>query len=362
MPFEIVRNDIVNMEVDAVVNTANPEPIVGTGVDTAIHKAAGPKLLEARKEIGALAAGEAAATPGFDLPAKYVIHVSGPSWVDGSHGEEELLRQCYRRALALAEELGCESIAFPLLSSGNYGFPRDLSLRIAIDEFGVFLLEHDMQVTLAVFSEESYRLSSNLFASVDSYIDEHYVDAAFLEEYGEDGPRARRNERQHLYGTLAGGALPSEALPEEDFVFEMATEIAAPQPVFEADRRQSLEELMEHMDAGFSDTLFALIDATGKKPSAIYKKANVSKQVFSKINSNPHYQPKKPTAVGFCMALELDLEETQMLLARAGYTLSHSILFDVIVESFIVSGNYNVFELNAALYEHDQPLVGSNAA
>lgn len=175
MPFEIIRNDITNMTADAIVNTANPKPVIGTGVDAGIHKKAGPKLLEARKQIGTIAIGQAAITPAFDLDAKYVIHVSGPVWIDGKHNEEDLLRQCYHNALSLAAEHHCESIIFPLISTGNYGFPKPLALQIATQAFSTFLLENEMQITLAVFGDEAFELSEKLYYSVKSYIDTHYV-------------------------------------------------------------------------------------------------------------------------------------------------------------------------------------------
>lgn len=337
MPFEIVRNDIVNMQVDAIVNTANPKPVVGSGVDSAIHKAAGPELLKAREAIGDLTVGSVAETPAFNLPAKYVLHTAGPVWTDGTRGEEELLRACYKNTLAKATELGCQSVAFPLISTGNYGFPKDLALQVAIQEFGSYLLQHDLMVYLVVFGEEAYHLSTNLFSSVQSYIDENYVGAKVKEEYAGESFRSRR---PHL--NAAAPIVLSEAIPEEDFSAEP----------------QTLEAMIDDMDAGFSDTVMTLIDATGKKRADIYKQANISKQVFSKMNSNSRYQPSKPTAIALCFALELNLEETQALLAKAGYTLSNSILFDVVVASFIANENYNVIALNCALFERDLPLIG----
>lgn len=184
MPFEIVRNDITKMNVDAIVNTANPRPVVGYGTDSMIHKAAGPMLLQARRAIGDIKAGYAAITPAFDLQAKYVIHTVGPVWNGGSYGEEALLRNCYDNALKLALEHNCQSIAFPLISTGNYGFPKDKALQIAISAFSTFLLEHEMTIFLVVFDHTSFRLSEKLFQSVASYIDENYVDLCETAAYG----------------------------------------------------------------------------------------------------------------------------------------------------------------------------------
>ena len=183
MPFQIVRNDITKMQVDAVVNTANPRPVVGSGCDAGIHKKAGPQLLEARKKIGNIGVGQVAATPAFGLDAKYVFHAVGPVWQDGLHGEETLLQSCYENALRLALENNCESIAFPLMATGNYGFPKPLALRIALKVFRKFLLRHEMQIYLVVFDKTAFALSENLVASVESYIDEHYIQDKIEDEY-----------------------------------------------------------------------------------------------------------------------------------------------------------------------------------
>ena len=254
MPFEIVRNDIVNMQVDVVVNTANPNPVIGSGVDSGIHKKAGHELLAARQKIGCIEFGDAVITPGFGLDAKYVIHTVGPIWEDGNHGEEQILSSCYRKSLALAKEHECESIAFPLIATGNYDFPKPLALQSAVREISTFLLG---------------------------------------------------------------------------------------------------------LDAGFSETLLQLIDRTGKKDSEIYKKANVDRKLFSKIRNNMDYKPSKTTALAFALALELDVDETKDFIGRAGFALSHSSKFEVIVEYFLVNRNYNVFELNEVLFAFDQPLIGA---
>ena len=345
MPFEIVRNDITNMRVDAIVNTANPRPVIGLGTDSMIHEKAGPGLLAARRKIGAIQAGCAAITPAFDLDAKYVIHTVGPVWDGGVHGEEGLLRECYDHSLKLALEYGCQSIAFPLISAGNYGFPKDRALQIAISAFSAFLLEHDMTIYLVVFDRASFMLSEKLFRGVASYIDEHYVDACRSVAYEpvEKGCRRpglpRRRDMEVCEGSVFLEALPCAP---------MAAPTAA-----------SLEELLKQADAGFTETLLKLIDRTGRKDSEIYKKANISKQHFSKIRNNPNYKPTKATALALAVALELDLEETKDLIGRAGYALTNSSKFDLIIRYFIEQGNYNVVEINVALYEFDQALLGS---
>lgn len=338
MPFEIVRNDIVNMQVDAVVNTANPNPVIGSGVDSGIHKKAGHELLVARQKIGCIDFGDAAITPGFDLDARYVIHTVGPVWKDGSHREEQILSSCYRNSLTLAKEHECESIAFPLIATGNYGFPKPLALQIAVREISTFLLENEMQVYLVVFGKEAFALSEKLFKSVNSYIDENYIRSKKLDEYGTEsmyGSRleTRRIREQESADMSVGAAIPMDS---DDW-----------------------GQLINDLDAGFSETLLQLIDRTGKKDSEIYKKANVDRKLFSKIRNNMDYRPSKTTALAFAFALELDVDETKDFISRAGFALSHSSKFDVIVEYFLVNGNYNVIELNEVLFAFDQPLIGA---
>lgn len=351
MPFEIVRNDIVNMEVDAIVNTANPSPVIGSGVDYAIHQKAGDKLLKARQKIGNIDFGEAVMTRGFNLNAKYVIHTVGPIWQDGHQGEEQLLSSCYRKSLLLAKKHRCHSIAFPFISTGNYGFPKPLALQIAVREISAFLLENDMLVYLVVFEKESFVLSEKLFQSVSSYIDENYIHHKTLDEYGPEGLNANRRfargreERQ--------SSLPrfQSAPPLKESALSGTVQTAIP--------GDDLQKLLTNLDAGFSEMLLQLIARSGKKESEIYKKANIDRKLFSKIRNNRNYRPSKPTALAFAFALELDIEETKDFIGRAGFALSHSSQFDIIVEYFLVNRNYNVFELNEVLFAFDQPLLGT---
>ena len=344
MPFEIVRNDITKMAVDAIVNTANPRAVIGLGTDSMIHEAAGPGLLQARQEIGYIDMGQAAITPAFNLQAKYVIHTVGPVWDGGSYGEEGYLRSCYENSLRLALEYNCQSIAFPLISTGNYGFPKDKALQIAISAFSEFLLEHEMQIYLVVFDRTSFKLSEKLFQRVASYIDQHYVDACTFAAYGA-GEKSRPGiRRRRDMEVCESRCLQEEMLP------------CAPMA---ASKAMSLEDMLKQADAGFTETLLKLIDKTGKKDSEIYKKALLSKQHFSKIRNNPNYKPTKQTAISLALALELNLEETKDLIGRAGYALTNSSKFDLIIRYFIEQGNYNVVEINIALYEFDQNLLGA---
>ena len=359
MPFAIVRNDIARMKADAIVNTANPRPVIGAGTDSAVHKKAGPELLEARKEIGDLPVGEAAVTPGFGLAARYVIHVSSPWWKDGQSGEEALLRQCYDRALALALERKCESVAFPLLAAGTYGFPRDRTLRIAEAAFRDFLADHEMMIWLVVFDRKSFQVSEVLFRSVESFLDDTYVEAQLEKEYGRRGRHfhrpGRREERESLYED-ACAAPTSETLMDGAALNApyVAAEVQEKKPT-----KADLEEQLRKLDRGFSETLLALIDASGEKDSAVYKRANVDRKLFSKIKNKPGYTPTKETALAFAFALKLDLDQTKDLLAKAGHALSHSNRFDVIVEYFLLRREYDLFQVNEVLFAFDQPLIGA---
>lgn len=380
MPFTIVRNDIANMQVDAIVNTTNPRPAVGYGSDTGVHLKAGPQLLEARKTLGTIRVGDAGITPGFRLPARFVIHTVGPVWQGGGKGEVRLLRSCYERSLHLARRQGLESIAFPLISAGNHGFPKEVALQTAMDTIRAFLLKYEMQVYLVVFSRDAFRLSETRFRGVASFIDEHYVAQANRLQYGvpdkcsvrELQQRRILEAQQRRQWDLEETTLFQETAPlvEEPEEYRCAAPMPAaakspapiPKKAFSLPfpkPKTSLADLLAQTDAGFSETLLKLIDETGKKDSAIYKKANISKQHFSKIKNNPHYSPSKATAIAFAIALELDLEQTRDLIGRAGYALTTSSKFDLIVMYFIQQKNYNLFDINAALFEFDQSLLGA---
>ena len=342
MPFEIVRNDITNMQVDAIVNAASRLPRVGAGVDSAIHKKAGPALLEARKEIGYIHPGCAAITPAFRLDAEYVIHAATPTWIDGRHGEAQLLRQAYDMCLDLAVKHHCDSIAFPLLASGSHGFPKSTALQVAIGAFSAFLMEHEIQIYLVVFGRDSLHLSEKLVQTVRCYIDENYVADYELITYGEASQGRRRIQYR---------SRPSVAMQEE-----CAAMPCPPAPCQKASL--SLDDFLKEKDAGFTETLLNLIKKKGLKNAAVYKKANISKQHFSKLINDPDARPSKQTAIALSLALELDLEGTRDLIGRAGYALTNSSTFDLIIRYFIEHQQFNVIEINIALYEFDQNLLG----
>ena len=418
MPFRIERNDIVRMKTDAIVNTANPEPVCGSGTDLAIYTAAGmEELLEARRGIGRIEEGDAAITSGFALPAKYIIHTSGPVWKDGTDGVKETLtlRRCVENALDLARDHGCESIAFPLLSTGNNGFPKELALRTMLSVFSDWLMRdgNDMYITLAVFDRESADISGKVSGRLlgtrdgrlEEYIDDHYVGRRFGEEYPKG--RRRRIEQEsfpdsapadsHMgaggFGAsfanfirkdevteaegMAAEETTAEAGEKAEVIFPAAKRPSVsreerpgkkeaagggPRP-FQAEKRKkskpSLAERIRNIGDNFQTRLFRLIDERGLKDPEVYKAANLDKRLFSKIRSNPKYKPKKETALALSIALKLNIDETVDLLGRAGYALSPSSMTDVIVRYYIESGSYNMDDINYELYKHGEPILGS---
>ena len=343
MPFEIVRDDITKMTVDAIVNAAKESLLGGGGVDGCIHRAAGPELLTECRTLGGCKTGDAKITKAYRLPCKYVIHTVGPVWNGGQYGEKEKLVSCYRTSLALAKANKCETVAFPLISSGIYGYPKDQALRVAVDTIGEFLMENDMMVYIVIFDRTAYQISGKLFADIAEYIDDHYVN-----EHTDS-----RRERLRRLNRLESKASRVCEDATQDFM-------AAPcAPMSMSIVGGSLDDMLDELDAGFSETLLKLIDRTGKKDSEIYKKANVDRKLFSKIRNNPDYSPSKTTAIAFAIALELDLEETKDFIARAGFALSRSSKFDVIIEYFIKQKNYDVFAINEVLFAFDQSLLGA---
>ncbi|HIZ84205.1 MAG TPA: O-acetyl-ADP-ribose deacetylase [Firmicutes bacterium] len=331
MPLQIVRNDITTMKVDAIVNAANESLLGGGGVDGAIHRAAGPELLAECRTLNGCKTGQAKITKGYRLPAKFVIHTVGPIWQGGGHGERELLVSAYRSSLELALADGCETVAFPLISSGVYGYPKDQALKVAVDTIGEFLLSHDMTVYLVIFDRAAYTIGGKLFADIAAYIDDRYVEA-----------HTDRYETQRRRMAL-------ESMPAEEPQW-----MSAPCAM----GTSGLDEALSRLDESFSQMLLRKIDERGMTDAQCYKKANIDRKLFSKIRSDVHYKPSKPTAMAFAVALELPLAEAREMLEKAGFAFSHASKFDIIVEYFIAHQNYNIFEINEALFAFDQSLLG----
>ena len=338
MPFKIVRNDITKMQCDAIVNTANDHPTVGTGCDYAVYTAAGfDRLLEYRREkIGFAPEGGAFITPAFDLKARYIIHAVSPLFIDGNSGEEEKLRSCYQKSLQLALDNGVESIAFPLISTGGFGYPKEEGMRIAVDEINAFLMKHKMMIWLVVFDTQATILGENIYPDLEAYIDHNYVSERRQEEYG------------YAYRRPVGMSLPVE---------DSECKEAAADFDFYEQHESRLEERMKHMSDTFSEYLLYLIEDKGMTNAEVYKRAIVDKKVFSKIKNNPGYHPQKITALCLCVGARLNMDETKDLLARAGYALSPCDKTDVIFSYFIENEIYDMLELDIQLEEHGQPCI-----
>lgn len=349
MPLHIIREDITRMQVDVIVTAGSAKegtPRPTGGVNGSIHRAAGSALLSALRRLGGIRTGGVTLTQAYDLPCRYVIHTAGPLWRGGMYGEEALLRSCYREALTLAERKRFSSIAFPLISTGKYGYPRAEAMRVATEEIRAFLAGHDMMVYLVVYDRESFRLSGELFEGVEQFIDQHYVDEHYV-------ARNRSEDEWAYASTVSCPPPPAPSGSAADFL--PLTSV----PAGDAELPPELVRRLRQLDEGFSGMLLRLIDEKGMKDAECYRRANVDRKLFSKIRSNPGYTPKKPTAVAFCIALELTLPQARELLARAGYGMSRASMFDVIVEYFISRRVYDVHVINQALWHYDQPLLGS---
>ena len=354
MPFEIVRNDITLMRTDAIVNAANRSLLGGGGVDGAIHRAAGPELLEECRTLGGCETGEAKITRGYRLPARYVIHTVGPVWHGGEQGEKELLASCYRNSLELAAAHGCESIAFPLISAGAYGYPKDQAMDVALGEISRFLYSHEMTVYLVVFGRTELTTGKKLFRDVKEYVDDVYVDShvrknveARREQLWQSSEEDALLLDQEIGQSMSRPMMESTPLPAH------AIRESAPAP------GPDWEEMLRKTDEGFSQRLLRLIDERHMTDAECYKRANVDRKLFHKIRTNPAYRPGKPTVFAFSVALELSLKETEDLLRRAGFALSHSSRFDIVMEYFIKNRIYNIYEINEVLFQFDMPLLGS---
>ena len=410
MAFRIVRNDITKIKADAIVNTANPNPRFDSGTDTAIYTAAGAEeLLEERRKIGRIEDGQVAVTPAFALDAKYIFHTVGPVWDGGDKGERDIVRSCYTNCLNKALEMGLESIAFPLIATGNYGFPKAEALQIATSVFSSFLAGNDLDLTLVVFDNESFTLSGKIFAGIDQYIDENYVEEKTGEEYGnpykdvfmagaagagigagaiagmmgaaaersfdaavedecaEEAPedaeiREKNNRRLFLGNRRLDRKEEARAMQADMLAMPKAEAPVPPAPAAAAamveKKQRSLEDVVKNISETWSESLLRMIDEKGLTDVEVYKRANVDRKLFSKIRGDKDYKPRKTTAVALALALRLNLDETKDFIGRAGYAFSPSSKFDLIIEYFIDNQVYDFMTINLALFEHDQPQIG----
>lgn len=383
MPFTIVRNDITRMQVDAIVNSTAPGYADCGGADGAIHRAAGPELAAACRALGGVRPDNPLLTPGFRLPCRYVIHTVAPVWLGGGMGEEEHLRACYTGALRLAAAKGMETVAFPLMGSGLFGFPRHKALLAATDAIRAFVLTHDMLVYLVVYDSESFSISEKLQADIRRYIDDQYVqEHSHGRETASGRVLARRNEWTDM-PVCAAAPVPNLArdaasVPElsqaaaddglfadesscRDEIGSGVETLLAPAgaPPSADDWEEDLRSLLDTPDESFAQQLLRRIDESGMTDPECYRRANIDRRLFSKIRSNPRYQPSKQTALAFAVALRLDRRQTDQLLRSAGLALSRSSYFDLIVAFFIERGIFDVLRINEVLYAYDQPLLGN---
>ena len=338
MPLIIVRNDITKMPVDAIVNAAKESLLGGGGVDGCIHRAAGPELLAECRRLGGCKTGDAKITKAYLLPCRYVIHTVGPVWRGGGHGEREQLASCYRTSLALAQAHECETVAFPLISSGIFGYPKDQALRVAVDTIGQFLLGSDMTVYLVIFDRKAYQISGKLFADIAEYIDDHYV---------------AQNDESYWFGHRFREYPEQRRRLEEDAALPRLDAVPAPRTA------RSLESLMDNLGESFTTRLLRLIDERGLKDSTVYKQSNISRQHFSKIQCNRDYNPKKKTVLAFAVGLHLSEDETIDLLKSAGYAFSDGSKRDWIVRYCLEHKIYNINQVNTLLFEYDQEQLGA---
>ena len=345
MPFLMIRNDITKVAADAIVNPANRNLLQGSGTSRAIYQAAGEQDLTAACEaIGRCDLGRAVCTPAFGLSAKYVFHAVCPAWHGGGFGEAEQLASAYHSALKLAAKYHCESVAFPLLSSGNYGYPKEQAFRIAVDTITQYVMEHDLTVYLVLYDRGSLAVSRKLFASVEEYIDDHYV-AQNDESYQFDRRRRESAERRRWRLEEAAPMLETAAAPPPPTAAPMAA--------------RSLENLMDNLGESFTTRLLRLIDERGLKDSTVYKQSNISRQHFSKIQCNRDYNPKKKTVLAFAVGLHLSEDETIDLLKSAGYAFSDGSKRDWIVRYCLEHKIYNINQVNTLLFEYDQEQLGA---
>ena len=358
MPFQIIRNDITKVKADAIVNTANPEPIYAAGTDSAIYHAAGEKLLlEQRKKIGRIEPGEVAVTSAFCLKAKHIIHTVGPAWIDGKHGEFDILRSCYEKSLTKAAELGCKSIAFPLIATGVYGFPKAEALTIATNEIRSFLMREDtdMTVKLVIFDDSAFILSRNIFSEVESFIDDEQIKEAHRKEYENEGYgrysrederygrsryRIQEMELQHITRNIGKDNKDRKTEKEETREFHA-----------EDYKKDASEEL------SFQTHLIKLLNEKDIDNVTAYKRSNISKGAFSKILCGDTKKPLKKTVLQLCIGLHLDLHEAQELLASADFGFNQYSKRDKLVIKFILEENYNIDKINDILFICDQPLL-----
>ncbi len=342
MPFSIIRNDITKLNTDAIVNAANEQLLAGGGVCGAIFTAAGIAKLQAEcNKIGHCDIGSAVITKGCDLQAKYVIHTVGPIYGQNPKDEEKQLYSCYTSSLKLAKKKRLKSIAFPLISSGIYGYPKTEALKIATKAIKDFLKNEEMDIYLVVYDKKSFEISGKLFEKVQSYIDETLIK-----------PETRRQLNTYESKMM----MPSEYLTEE-CEKQISYDAVPMASEYKLSPKRNLKDLIDKKVETFSQMLLRLIDEKGMTDVEVYKRANIDRKLFSKIRGKD-YTPRKHTVIALAISLQLSLDETKDLLRRAGFAFSECDKFDVIIEYFIENEQYDIFEINETLFYFEQQLLG----
>ena len=383
MPFEIVRNDITKMQVDAIVNAANASLMGGGGVDGAIHRAAGPDLDTFCRKLGGCTTGDAKVTPGFGLPCRIIIHTVGPIWQGGGKGEKAQLASCYRRSLELAERESCESVAFPLISAGTYGYPREQALQVAVDTIRGFLQSSEMVVYLVVYDRASFDIGRERFANIRAWINDNSIPSDYeLMEARRCASNRKESASLDWIAMTEAMSAPSsfpDTAPHHSEISkrEDKPKLTAKKPSLfdrikkrseeksvdsiEKEQRDSLEDFLRQTDEGFRDMLLRKIDEEGMTDAECYKRANIDRKLFNKIKNQLDYRPGKNTVLALAVSLRLPMPEVREMLTKAGYSLTHSSKADLIVEYFLIHGNYDIYEINEALFAFDQRLLGSSS-
>lgn len=344
MPLKIIQQDITEIECDAIVNAANSTLLGGGGVDGAIHKKAGSELLKECITLGGCRTGEAKITRGYHLPCRFVIHTVGPIWKGGNNNERSLLSSCYYNSLKLAKENGCTTVAFPLISAGAYGYPKAEALSVAIECINQFLTDNDdMLVYMVIYNKADFVIDDSIVTDVQQYINSKY---------------SQNVKKPNSIGTGITQPYTFNVNIPPSTIIERAenTILKSPNNLLFTD---SLDKWLDNVTESFTQFLLRKIGEKGLTDSQCYKKANIDRKLFSKIKNNPRYNPGKRTVLAFAISLELSLEETKEMLLTAGYALSHSNKFDIIIEYFIVNKNYNINEINEVLFEFEQCLLGA---
>lgn len=355
---------MATMQADAVVVTANEDLQITGGIGAAVAQAAGMRRLQEACDAAApCPVGHAVVTPGYAHPARMIVHAVGPVWDDPSLSDVQkrhLLLSAYESALRCAFDRGARSIGLPLISAGSFGCPPAISFALAMEAVRAFLVDHEALVVLVVYDREAVSAAVAIHGQIAEYIDDRYVGAQEHERracFRERGASSRGEQGRRL-GSL--GSVPprsaSDTAPTGWKASPAATD-PLPPACSEASHPTDLSQWLDGIDASFSETLLRLIDERGLSDAEVYKRANMSRQLFSRIRCDADYRPSKKTVLALSIALELSLRETSDLLMRAGFALSHSSVADLVVEFFIVRGQYDIFAINEALYAFDQQLL-----